>query len=454
MINSKRVKKLNKKPLQKGEYVLYWMQAAQRAHYNPALEFAVEQANEKNLPLLVFFGLTPNFPEGNARHYYFLLEGLARVKEDLGDRGIELIVWQTEPFAGVKKLGERALMVVTDGGYLEIEKTWRKQAAIALECLLVQVETNTVVPVEEVSSKEEYAAYTFRKKQKPHLPRYLVESEQIPIKKKSLNFFDFPSIMLSDLDRIIGDLKIPSSPGRVEKIKGGTGEALKSLDYFLDNKLDKFHEKAGDPAWDWQSGLSPYLHFGQISPVYVALKTLDRESPGEEDFLEQLLVRRELSFNFVNFNPFYSGPLEKMLPEWAWNTLRSHENDSREYLYSTEEFENASTHDEYWNAAQKEMVVTGKMHGYMRMYWGKKILEWSRTPENAFSLCLYLNNKYNLDGRDPNSFAGVSWCFGKHDRAWTERYIFGKVRYMNEKGLERKFDMGKYLEKVGTKKLF
>ncbi len=443
-----RVKKLNNKNPQNGDYVLYWMQAAQRTHYNHALEFAIEQANEKNLPLFVFFGLTPNFPEGNARHYYFLLEGLARVEKDLDTRGVEFVVWQCEPFKGVEKLGQKAQLVITDRGYLSIEKTWRKKVAKSLNCPLLEVETNTVLPVDLVSDKEEYAAFTFRKKMKPHLSNYLVEVSENELKKKSLNNFDFSSLPLGDRDKIIGELEISVNPGKIEGIKGGTKEALRCLENFLDNSLDMYPEKGGDPAFDCQSGLSPYLHFGHISPLYIALKVMERESPGEEAFLEQLLVRRELAFNFVNFNPYYNGPLEKMLPQWAWNTLQAHEKDSREYLYSPDELEDASTHDDYWNAAQKELVYSGKMHGYMRMYWGKKILEWSKTPEEAFSLCLFLNNKYNLDGRDPNSFAGVSWCFGKHDRAWTEREVFGKVRYMNAMGLQRKFDMGKYLKRV------
>ncbi len=448
-IISDRVKELNNKHPQDGDYILYWMQAAQRVHYNHALEFAIDQANEKNLPLIVFFSLTPNFPEGNARHYYFLLEGLVQVEADLEDRGIEFVLWQGEPFKGVEKLGKKARLVITDGGYLSVEKTWRKKAAKSLNCPLIEVETNTVLPVDLVSDKEEYAAFTFRKKMKPHLSNYLVEVRENDLKKKSLNNFDWPSLGLSDKDKIIEELKISAKPARVEGIKGGNKEALQCLGNFLDNSLDIYPEKGGDPAFDCQSGLSAYLHFGHISPLYIALKTRARESPGEEAFLEQLLVRRELSFNFVNFNPYYMGPLEKMLPEWAWNTLRTHEKDKRDYIYSPRELEQASTHDDYWNAAQQEMVLGGKMHGYMRMYWGKKILEWSKTPEEAFSTCLYLNNKYSLDGRDPNSFAGVSWCFGKHDRAWTERDIFGKVRYMNAKGLERKFDMGKYLERVG-----
>lgn len=447
-INSARVKKLNNKPFREGEYILYWMQSAQRTHYNQALELAIEQANEKNLPLLVFFGLTPSFPEGNARHYFFLLEGLSEVKEELQQRGIEFIVWSTEPPAGVKKLGEKARMVITDRGYLEVEKSWRKKAARLLDCPLIQVETNTVVPVEEVSGKEEYAAFTLRKKMKPLLPQFLVKVERASLKKNSFNFLDWPSLDLTSPAKILEELAVSPYPDKVKGIKGGSVEALKWLQDFVDNKLDYYQEKAGDPAYDYQSGLSPYLHFGQISPLYIALRVRERESPGTEDFLEQLLIRRELAFNFVHNNSAYNGPLDRVLPGWAWKTLQDHAPDPREHLYSLAELEEAATHDPYWNAAQKEMVRSGKMHGYMRMYWGKKILEWSPAPGEAFSRALYLNNRYFLDGRDPNSFAGVSWCFGKHDRAWTERNIFGKVRYMNDRGLKRKFDMGKYLERV------
>jgi len=192
--------------------------------------------------------------------------------------------------------------------------------------------------------------------------------------------------------------------------------------------------------------MSPYLHFGQISPLYIALEVSKTKSPGKEAYLEELIVRRELSMNFVHYSETYDS--FDSIPQWARKTLRAHQKDRRDYLYRREEFEQGKTHDPYWNAAQKEMVVTGKMHGYMRMYWGKKILEWSKTPQEAFQTTLYLNNKYELDGRDPNGFTGVAWCFGKHDRPWGERTIFGNVRYMNEGGLKRKFDADRYVEKI------
>jgi deoxyribodipyrimidine photo-lyase len=192
--------------------------------------------------------------------------------------------------------------------------------------------------------------------------------------------------------------------------------------------------------------MSPYLHFGQISPLWIAFQALKTKSPGTEAFLEELIVRRELSMNFVYYNERYDS-LEA-IPEWAKKTLKTHQKNRRPYLYRLGELEAAKTHDPYWNAAQKEMVVKGKMHGYMRMYWGKKIIEWSQTPEEAFKKALYLNNKYELDGRDPNGFTGVAWCFGKHDRPWGERPILGQVRYMNDKGLKRKFDADAYVKRM------
>ncbi|MGC9362125.1 MAG: deoxyribodipyrimidine photo-lyase, partial [Candidatus Syntrophosphaera sp.] len=217
---------------------------------------------------------------------------------------------------------------------------------------------------------------------------------------------------------------------------------------------------------DIQSGLSPYLHFGQISALEVALRVmeyaeipafeaanlirdksdLDPLQAGVASFLEELIVRRELSCNFCYYNEDYDN--YNSIPLWARKTLNDHLGDARPYDYSLEELETARTDDPFWNAAQQEMLRTGKMHNYLRMYWGKKLIEWIPEPETAFGLMLYLNNKYLLDGRDPNSYAGVAWCFGKHDRPWQERDIFGKVRYMNANGLKRKFDMQGYLEKV------
>jgi deoxyribodipyrimidine photo-lyase len=229
---------------------------------------------------------------------------------------------------------------------------------------------------------------------------------------------------------------------------GGGSEASKRLADFSKNKLSAYPELRNDPIIDFLSNLSPYLHFGQISPVQVALEVLsaDATDAAKEAYLEELIVRRELAINYAHFSQNYDS--FEGLPDWSKLTLEKHKTDSRQYLYTVEELERGETHDPYWNAAQNQMRITGKMHSYMRMYWGKKILEWTKTPQDAFKTCLYLNDKYELDGRDANGFTGVAWCFGKHDRPWKERPVFGTVRFMNANGLRRKFDADKYVEKV------
>ncbi|MEJ2629426.1 MAG: deoxyribodipyrimidine photolyase, partial [bacterium] len=341
-------------------------------------------------------------------------------------------------------LAERADLVVVDRGYLRIQQQWRHYAAEHLDCPLIQVESEVVIPVTLVSPKEEYSARTIRGKIYSYRDRFLTMVPQQEADLSSLDF-DLESMDISTLDGILSHLNIDSSVKPVSHFSGGSRTAQKFLQEFVEHKLDRYPELRNHPELDWISHLSPYLHFGQISPLTIVFRVLERKSPGEEAFLEELIIRRELSMNFVYYNPLYDS--YQGIPQWARNTLHDHRDDTREYLYSQEELEKAETHDVYWNAAQREMVFRGKMHGYMRMYWGKKILEWSSSPEQAFRLALYLNNKYELDGRDPNGFTGVAWCFGLHDRAWKERPVFGKIRYMNAKGLKRKFDIDQYVQR-------
>ena len=441
MIQKERIKILNEKLIRKGRYVFYWMQASQRTEYNHALEYAVLRANELLQPIVVFFGITDHFPEGNERHYSFMLEGLGEVKRSLERRGIRLVVQHRSPDLGIVSIAREASLVIVDRGYLKVQKEWRNSAAQRLHCPLIQVESDVIVPVEEASPKEEYAAATLRPKINKKLKRFLVPLKEAEPFTDSLSL-DFGSFDIEDIDRAISKLPVDRSVKKVNGFRGGTEVAKRYLQIFLEGKLDRYPELRNDPNLDSLSNMSPYLHFGQISPLYIALKTLETRSPGQEAFLEELIVRRELSMNFVFYNERYDS-LDSV-PEWSKKTLRAHQKDKRPYVYPLQELESAQTHDLYWNAAQKEMVFKGKMHGYMRMYWGKKILEWSKTPEEAFRTALYLNNKYELDGRDPNGFTGVAWCFGKHDRPWGERSIFGNIRYMNDKGLKRKFDADGY----------
>ena len=445
MIQRERIKVLNSKPIRKGKYVLYWMQASQRTEYNHALEYAIVKANELFQPVVVFFGITDHFPEGNARHYSFMLEGLREVKRSLEEKGIKMVVRQQSPELGIAPLAKGASLVVVDRGYLRIQKEWRNDATRRLTCPLIQVETDVIVPVEEASPKEEYAAATLRPKIKRKLNDFLIPFKENDPVTESLSI-DFETLNLDEIDAVISKLRIDRSVQRVPDYQGGTKEAKRYLQIFLEEKLDRYAELRNDPTLDVLSEMSPYLHFGQISPLWIALKVLETKSPGQEAYLEELIIRRELSMNFVFYNERYDS--FDTLPGWAQKTLKAHQKDKRPYVYSLEDLETARTHDPYWNSAQREMVWKGKMHSYMRMYWGKKIIEWSETPEEAFQRALYLNNKYELDGRDPNGFAGVAWCFGKHDRPWGERPIFGNIRYMNDKGLRRKFDAEEYVKKM------
>jgi len=424
------------------------MQHSQRTLYNHALEYSIELSNKYLKPLVVYFCLTDSFPDANSRHYRFMLEGLKEVKTELFKGNIKFVCQISSPENGVREISKKACCVVTDRGYLNIHKKWRKSIAESIDCAMFQVETDLIVPVEEVSSKEEYGAYTIRKKINSRLDEFMVPVAEEKLKIDSLGL-NLASVDIDDTDKILSDLSLKDNC-KPSIFKGGSSQALKLLDLFIEQKLQYYSEKRNNPELDFTSGLSPYFHFGQISPVYAGLMLKNLKGEGRDSFLEEMIVRRELSFNFVTYNPFYDS--FECLPEWAKITLFEHKNDERPYIYTKEELENSVTHDKYWNSAQLELVLTGKMHGYMRMYWGKKIIEWTRSPEEAFDLCLYLNNKYALDGRDPNSFAGVAWCFGKHDRPWKERPVFGKIRYMNSNGLKRKFNPDLYADKINSMK--
>ena len=447
MIEEGRITPLNQEPPGKGRYVLYWMQAAQREEYNHALEYAIQRANDLGKPVVVCFGLTAEFPEANERHYRFMLEGLKETRQALRDRGIRMVIAAESPVTCISRAARDACLVVVDAGHVRIQRQWRAEVAERVGCALHEVETNLIVPVEEAAEKENFSAGTFRPRIKRVLGTYLRRLGRSKVRRKSPQL-DLEDVSLEDIDRVLRDLKIDRSVTGVEAFHGGTSEAKRRLRAFIERTLDDYPERRNDPNADAVSNLSPYLHFGQISPLYIALRIQATSSAGKEVYLEELIVRRELSSNFVYYNDRYDA--FDCLPPWAQRTLNYHSRDKREYVYSVGDLEAARTHDSYWNAAQKEMVLTGKMHGYMRMYWGKKILEWTQTPQEGFKAALYLNNKYELDGRDPNGFAGVAWCFGKHDRAWQERPVFGKVRYMNAAGLKRKFDAEAYVGRIAA----
>lgn len=434
-----RIKYLQKNEFESGGYIVYWMQESQRTKYNFSLNKSVELARENKLPLYVLFNYLDNYPEASKRHYDFMLQGLKDVKDELESRNIKFIFLEGDIFKNLFEIFKNAKVVVWEKSYLKFQREIKKKLLKILKVTILEVENNVVVPIELVSQKEEYSAKTLRDKYnkiKKDIKFDFLEE------KKLLKYNSNEIDKLDCSDRYIPKIKEKLDGGFI----GGEKEAYKRLKYFIENDL-KFYKQKG-PDNERSSKLSPYLHFGQISPLEI-LYEVDKINgflEEKESFLEEVIIRRELAINFVYYNSNYDN-WKGITYNWAYETLEKHKEDLREYIYTENELENGKTHDKYWNACQKQMVKTGYMEGYMRMYWCKKILEWSESPQEAYEITLKLNNKYFYDGRDPNSYAGVAWCFGKHDRAWKERRIFGKVRYMNSDGLERKFKMEKYLEK-------
>ena len=307
-----------------------------------------------------------------------------------------------------------------------------------------EVDAHNIVPCRFVSKKQEFAAYTIRPKIHRYLSEFLNEFPELKQMKKSDSFGGSPI----EWEVVYKGLNVNMDVQEVSWIIPGEQNALEALSSFLENRFDKYAEERNDPVRNAQSNLSPYLHFGQISAQRVAIevKKYCGNPESEEGFLEELIIRRELADNFCLYNPHYDSFAG--FPDWVKDTLGKHKTDKREFIYTKEEFEKAQTHEDLWNAAQNEMIKTGKMHGYMRMYWAKKILEWTNTPQNALNVAIYLNDKYELDGRDPNGYTGCAWSIGGvHDRPWTERDIFGKIRYMNRNGAKRKFDIDSYIQK-------
>jgi deoxyribodipyrimidine photo-lyase len=438
-------RRLNSREIRRGDYVLYWMQASQRAEWNPALEYAVGEANRIKKFVIVCFCLDPRGEGRQIRHLMFMLEGLAEARERLGESGIAFLLRAGQPHKLVAELAEQACMVVTDRGYLKGQLKERALLAERLEVPLVEVEGDVVVPVETASTKEEWSAATFRRRITPHiepLPRKPVQ-HKVKITSVAGEYESLSPSPPEDVLKSLGAEKVAN----LAIFKGGQSAARRLLDLFLREKLGRYESERNDPNADVLSCMSPYLHFGQISPLEIAIRVRAAGDENAAAYLEELIVRRELSMNFVRYNPDYASI--RCLPAWAQKTLAEHDGDPREYEYTLAELESAKTHDPYWNAAQRELLMTGKMHGYMRMYWGKKVIEWSPSHEKAYHALLTLNNRYELDGRDPNGYAGVAWCFGKHDRAWKERPVFGKIRYMNDKGLLRKFDADQYAAMFG-----
>ena len=448
MVNERRIRLLQNGKETNGP-VVYWMSRDQRVHDNWALLFAQEIAIKKNLPLIVVFNLVSDFLEATIRQYAFMLKGLQEVEIKLKEFGIPFYLLQGKPEIEIAKFIKKinGSILISDFDPLRIKRIWKREVAKKIEIPFYEVDAHNIVPCLTASQKTEFGAYTIRPKIHKLLPEFL---DEFPMLMKMKKYASLTSDKI-DWKTIISSLKVDRQIKEVDWLKPGELEASLLLKDFLENKLEQYADDKNDPNKNALSNLSPYLHFGQISAQRVALTTqqLYTSSKSAEIFLEELIVRRELSDNFCYFNPNYDS--FGGFHNWAKETLNNHRKDKREFVYSLEEFEQANTHEDLWNAAQKELLINGKMHGYMRMYWAKKILEWSKSPEEALRIAIHLNDKYELDGRDPNGYVGCAWSIGGvHDRAWTERPVLGKIRYMNRNGAMRKFDVKDYIQKINN----
>lgn len=444
-IHPNRSRHLNQQSVRSGP-VLYWMQRDQRAEDNWALLYAQAQAQARGEQLVVVFNLTKQFGDASYRHYAFMLRGLKEVAADLQKRQIPFILLQGDPqetivqFVKQHSVGE----LVCDFNTLRFTRVWRENIAAAIAVQMTEVDARNIIPCWQASAKQEYAAYTFRPKVHRQLKDYLTPFPALAIQ----TIAGTVSATDVDWDALLNSIETDRNVPAVDWLTPGTQAAKLRARGFINEALDQYNEKRNDPNANGVSNLSPYLHFGQIAAQWVAYEVnqvtnVDKES--KEAYLEELIVRRELTDNYCYYTPDYdqvSGA-----HAWAQKTIAEHADDEREYVYERKELEEARTHDELWNAMQTQMVHEGKMHGWCRMYWAKKILEWSPNTQTAIDRALYLNDKYELDGNDPNGVVGVMWSIcGVHDRAWNERPIFGKIRYMNFNGAKRKFDVQAYID--------
>lgn len=423
--------------------VVYWMSREQRVVDNWALLWAQQEAIIRRKGLLVVFCLVANYPGANPMHYNFMLSGLKLLVEKLKAYNIGFTLQSESPEIILPRLLHKldAHALVCDFDPLRIKRQWKEQLASVLALPMYEVDSHNIVPVWTASNKKEYAAYTIRPKLKRLMDKYLTDIP--PLKHHPT--ITAPMVNLGQADSSHSCL-LRQVNEMEALLQSGEEAALLATQHALQNKMPDYPSRRNNPCLDGQSGLSAYLHFGQLSPQRLAwlVSRSELSAEAKQTFLEELVVRRELADNFCYYEPNYDSVAG--FPEWAKKTLDQHRNDTREFVYTMDELEQGKTHESLWNACQRDLVRSGKLHGYLRMYWAKKILEWTATPETAMDYAITLNDRYSLDGRDPNGYTGIAWSIGGvHDRAWRERPVFGKIRYMNEAGCRRKFDVEGYI---------
>ncbi|MEP7075058.1 MAG: deoxyribodipyrimidine photo-lyase [Acidobacteriota bacterium] len=455
-INERVIQLNDEQPNKLASYVLYWMQMYKRVDNNHALIYAVRKANEFKLPIIVYEGLKYYYPWANDRLHTFILEGVEEKRKAFEKLGIRYIFYlqkdKQSPKQTVAKLAKDAAVIVTDDFPCFIIPGHNCRVAQRLSVPVYAVDSNGIIPMSKFE-KEEYAAYTIRPKIKKLVANYF---KPLPGEKVQINSLDLKVdcpetiVTVGNITKLIDECAIDHSVAASRVYRGGTANGRRRLKTFVENILPDYDKVRSKPDRDGSSRLSSYLHFGFLSSLEIALAVQGADAPQEakDAYLEELIVRRELSYNFTLHNEQYNS-LES-LPAWPQKTMREHIDDARQFIYSLKELENGETHDELWNAAQREMVVTGEMHNYVRMLWGKNVIAWTKSYEEAFAILEHLNNKYCLDGRNPNSYAGILWCFGKHDRPWMERPVFGTIRYMTSGSTGKKFDSKKYIEWTKT----
>jgi len=437
-------------PAPGGRCVVYWMQRAQRALDNLALDVAVEAANRLQQPVVIFLAPVPFYPHANLRHYTFLAQGIAETAQRARKRGIGFVLRCYPQHSLLKFCDEiKASLVIGDENPMREPNHWRELAAKRLSVPLWTVDADVLIP-SKLLHKEQYAARVIRPRLQLMLEQFLVQPHNPNAKiawEKPRGLLALPDDGSFDITDGWQDFDRSVQP--VDSFRGGTSQALRLLHDFATRKLAHYPERHGKPELDGTSRLSPYLHFGHIGPHTMAMAVENAKAPraAKDDFLDQLITWRELAVNFVHFNQLYDSI--ESAPDWASRTLAEHARDKRPVAYSRRQLERAATHDELWNAAQRQMLHAGWMHNYMRMYWAKKILEWSPSPAAAYQTAVHLNDKYFLDGRDPNGYAGIAWAIaGKFDRPWFERPIFGTVRYMSGNAAYKKFNANRYIEQM------
>ncbi|HWA95578.1 MAG TPA: deoxyribodipyrimidine photo-lyase [Terracidiphilus sp.] len=435
-------------PRREARCVVYWMQRAQRIYDNPALDVAIEAANILGLPVVVYFSVISNYPNANLRHYHFMQQGLRDVETDAAERGVGFIV-RRQPENSLEALLEEveATLLIGDENFCREPERWRQVLARRLKLPFWTVDADVVVP-SVVFGRSFHLLHHFRPHLHRELPRFLVPHANLKPLHSWKPWKEFVHFSPSR-DITAGFKSLDRKVGPVDTFTGGAHAALRRLDNFLCDGLANYTRERNLPERAGTSRLSPYLHFGHISPATIAfgvqraVETGRASSEASERFLDQVIGWRELSVLFVKYEPNYD--TWECAEPWARKTLIEHAGDLRPNRYDFAQLERGETDDDLWNAAQRQMVDTGWMHNYMRMYWAKKILEWAPDPARAFEWAVTLNDRYELDGRDPNGYAGIAWSIvGRHDRPWFNRPVYGLIRPMSSASLAKKIDAETY----------